>query len=239
MGYGIPERRHLFASQLESLMAEEQRPLEIINLGVSGYQTMQEVATLSDKGLAYRPDLVILQSCLNDFSDPWPAARYFTERLLEQERKSGASAASRLGVFALHSALWRLLRYAAVPQQLGSEKDPSTDAASAASLQGDTVDDALKWLGELRDARGFRVLVVLFPSADLGAGDEAVLHQRLQSASTKYDFAFLDLTDDMRQCGDVKGLYLDHWHPSEMGHRCAARAMAREIRPLLFSSSNP
>lgn len=42
---------------------------EVLNLGVSGYNTGQELATLRELGLRFSPDLIVLNVCLND-SDP-------------------------------------------------------------------------------------------------------------------------------------------------------------------------
>jgi len=42
---------------------------EVYNLGIPGYNTSQELATLREVGLQLQPDLVILNICLND-SDP-------------------------------------------------------------------------------------------------------------------------------------------------------------------------
>lgn len=42
---------------------------EVINLGISGYNTRQELTTLQEVGLSLSPDLVLLNICLND-SDP-------------------------------------------------------------------------------------------------------------------------------------------------------------------------
>ena len=43
--------------------------VEVLNLGVSGYNSRQELATLRDLGLRFSPDLIVLNICLND-SDP-------------------------------------------------------------------------------------------------------------------------------------------------------------------------
>lgn len=41
-----------------------------VNTGVPGYNTVMEVETLVQKGLAYSPDLVVLGLCANDYSPP-------------------------------------------------------------------------------------------------------------------------------------------------------------------------
>jgi lysophospholipase L1-like esterase len=42
---------------------------QVLNLGVSGYNTSQELATLRELGLKFAPDVIVLNVCLND-SDP-------------------------------------------------------------------------------------------------------------------------------------------------------------------------
>jgi hypothetical protein len=42
---------------------------EVVNLGVLGYGTDQELLALKNQGLRFQPDLVILHLCVNDFSD--------------------------------------------------------------------------------------------------------------------------------------------------------------------------
>lgn len=48
---------------------EDNYRYEVINLGVQGYNTKQELATLREVGIKFKPDLLILSVCMND-SDP-------------------------------------------------------------------------------------------------------------------------------------------------------------------------
>ena len=64
-GNNIPEGKN-YPALLETLFANSSRPVEVLNLALGGYDTLQEVATLEDIGLAFSPDLVILGYCIND-----------------------------------------------------------------------------------------------------------------------------------------------------------------------------
>lgn len=56
-----------FSDLLEaSLDAQIARPVEVMNLAVLGYDTLQEVVTLERRGLSFSPDLVVLTYCVND-----------------------------------------------------------------------------------------------------------------------------------------------------------------------------
>jgi lysophospholipase L1-like esterase len=57
-----------FPFQLQQQLATPGRNLEVLNFGVHGYDTLQEVSSLEIRGLGYHPDLVVVAYCLNDVS---------------------------------------------------------------------------------------------------------------------------------------------------------------------------
>jgi lysophospholipase L1-like esterase len=64
-GYGVRDGE-TFSAVLEALDPQ----LEVVNLGVQGYGTDQELLKLEREGLAYSPDVVVLNVCLaNDLLD--------------------------------------------------------------------------------------------------------------------------------------------------------------------------
>jgi lysophospholipase L1-like esterase len=64
-GNGLPES-DTYVAQLEVRMRDLGTPVEALNLGVGGYDTVQEVAFLEHVGLALEPDLVVVGFCPND-----------------------------------------------------------------------------------------------------------------------------------------------------------------------------
>jgi len=64
-GNNLPEGKN-YPALLEALLSNSSRTVEVLNLALGGYDTLQEVATLEDLGLPFAPDLVILGYCLND-----------------------------------------------------------------------------------------------------------------------------------------------------------------------------
>ena len=83
-GYGVGQDES-FAERMEKTLGD----VEVINAGVSGYSTDQELLWLQDEGMKYRPDLVILVLSGNDdamnrrrvayFVYPKPAFRFGQE----------------------------------------------------------------------------------------------------------------------------------------------------------------
>src|SRR5262249_53631027 len=47
-----------------------ERRWDVVNAGVPGYGSEQEVGVLNEKGLALRPDVVVLAFCANDWTRP-------------------------------------------------------------------------------------------------------------------------------------------------------------------------
>jgi hypothetical protein len=60
-GYGV-EQQETFSEVLETLLPD----VEVINAGVAGYGTDQELLWLRSEGVRYRPDVVVLVMCGND-----------------------------------------------------------------------------------------------------------------------------------------------------------------------------
>ena len=61
---------YTFATQLNRILKEQGKNVEVINLGVGGYGTLQEYIALKTEGLKYDPDLVLLAFFFgNDLSD--------------------------------------------------------------------------------------------------------------------------------------------------------------------------
>jgi hypothetical protein len=70
-GFGV-RREETFVSQLEQRLRERfpGRDIEVWNLGVPGYNTVQEVETFASKSEALQPDLVIINYVNNDMDLP-------------------------------------------------------------------------------------------------------------------------------------------------------------------------
>jgi len=63
---GSMETPFRFTEQLEAQLRAAGQSVEVLNLGVGGYDTLDEVAVLEQTGLAFDPDLVLLVFCIND-----------------------------------------------------------------------------------------------------------------------------------------------------------------------------
>ncbi|MDA0322827.1 MAG: SGNH/GDSL hydrolase family protein [Verrucomicrobia bacterium] len=70
-GWGVDQGEDYLAVLEETLgRRDDGKRYEIINLAVPGYNTRQEIEILKDRGLQFRPDIVIIDWSYNDFSAP-------------------------------------------------------------------------------------------------------------------------------------------------------------------------
>ena len=207
---------------LQAYLREGDIEADVINLGVSGYNTDQEIATLRARGVAFDPDLVLLAYCLNDHQR---VSSGILRVLRETQRERGVVNRLAAPPWATRSALYRFVRYA-LPNWFTARRVEQPDGGR---LTAEEIDAAFGELADLARINDFQVLVAVFPRFQ-GPSEYAwkAEHQLLAEASRQYGFLHLDLLPDYRDCETASPLQIssDEWHPSAHGHRCAARAMA-------------
>lgn len=106
---GVVPQRDNFLTRLEALLSTRQ-PVEVINMGVAGTEPGDYLSILADEGLAYRPDLVLVNFFIgNDFETR--SARWHERSYL----------------VTLVRALWRLGRSSEVVTLGGGDHDVYVD----------------------------------------------------------------------------------------------------------------
>jgi len=60
---------YVFTEIAEKILAEQGKKIEVLNAGVSGYNTKQEFILFKEKFVDLRPDLVIFAFCINDMGE--------------------------------------------------------------------------------------------------------------------------------------------------------------------------
>ncbi len=201
-----------YLSVLERELAREHSGVEVINLGVGGYDTPQSVRLLELRGLSYGPDVVTLGWVVNDsveFSallDGLTGAPSGVEVNDDSEATQARARAAAAG-----------LGWAATYRQHIARSRRSTDCLWA-----------LGKLGRLAEAEGFQVVMLLFPALmELDDYWLAPVHEAVAAAARSHGFAVLDLTDAFRQAG-VRSLQAepgDVIHPNARGNRLAYEAL--------------
>ena len=227
-GLGIRQYADVFPAVVEQLLNDSNLRTEVIDLGVYGFDTVQEVATLRHKGLRFGPDLVILQYCHNDLvRDDGAIGEEILERTREGHKVEQAWAHD---VF-LKSALYRFAKYRALRWYLEPKLRRSWEYRATQGFE--RIAGAFADLARLQEKHGFEVLIVVFPRFSDGLCPYPHLdeHVRIADLAADHGFHLLDLLDTFRHCADINGgtAWKDHVHPNVDGHRCAGEAIADEI----------
>ncbi len=208
---------------------------EVISLAVSGYNTQQEVETLREKGLQYKPDLVLLSYSLSS-REHLDGNIYKT--LLDEEQRHGGLSSARTNPYLVHSALYRFFRYRIFPPQQGPA-DPKRVERYLAEVATDRVAEYFEVLEKLSKQNGFEVLVAVFPrfAKDFHRYPHAKEHTYARDLAARHTFHHLDLILPFQACRDAspEPIEVDPFHPNARGHACAAEALAgkilAEVRP--------
>ena len=246
-GFGV-EEEEAFPKVLEALLRNVAPgiDIEVLNLGVSGYNTYTEGALLEDVGLGYEPDLVLAQFCINDLNDPTlhfdrhtrlhmgaiPDAAYPdpSQRRVPDERPSPALLACRRSM--LCSVLDDLMLAWTTPSP--------DDAARMAALvpQDGSAGPEWEWL-EARYAEmaaaaervGARFAVLAFPyRGQVKRSGSDPVQARLLALVARRGWIVLDPLRAFRAAArDGELLFLDLWHPTPAGHRLAARESLAQL----------
>ena len=204
-GHGLPLEL-TFAKQLERLLNTRfDRTFEVLNFGVSGYSTQQEVELYRIKASLFDPDLVIVGYCLNDYRESSEEADVFRQLHYDIFSKSY--------LFDRVVAAAKGLVYNTIGVQVVDE-----------NLQGD-----LRRQFELLQSyhRSKRRMVVIFPVLiDFKKYPSAFEHRRAADALAGLEFELLDLLEHYREHA-VESLVQndrDKTHPNGFGMRIAAQA---------------
>jgi len=225
VGYGFCNDREmlalddLFSKRLEqSLRAASPSPVEVINLCVSGYDSVQEIEFLVEKGLALDPDIVLVAYCLNDDFDASMELQYF-----RRQPNYGIDGVIGQKLF-LNSHLLRLVYLRNWQQERTQPRETVSRTERAFSR-----------LAALAYEHGFRPVIVVFPLFEpIATYRWYDAHRRAAMLAAKYGLPVLDLFGPFREASqdDLARLQgrCSREHPDETGHEVAARAIEQYLR---------
>ncbi|MFA5089401.1 MAG: hypothetical protein WC510_00035 [Candidatus Omnitrophota bacterium] len=183
--------------QLESLLNSRSERLryEVLNFGVEGYGTLQELEQLKTKGMKYDPDLIILNYVLND---PEPGEYYFNKSF-----------------FMRHSCLVRYLSYRIKKTMIKKErkklkiKDEIDNYYYYHQMKYFLhVQDAISDMARISKRQSRKLAVVIFPVSSIMVKDfrdnypYKALHTLVKNIGKENNnIVFIDLIDEFNRLG--------------------------------------
>lgn len=222
VGVGAQET---FAALLERRLRERRpgRRIEVLNAGVPGYNSAQELAYLRELGLALDPDAVVLAWCSNDMQVT-PIVYHAGDSFLawrpnRQERRFG-------GLLYERSSLYRRVVAALMAADTGATSDEDWHQNLL----------ALRELTGLLRQAGIPTCGVLFPylhdSWQLRPAQQA-LREQAADAFAREGHDVIELLDHWRQRAPAELRIAeldDDWvHPNATGHADVAERLERWI----------
>jgi lysophospholipase L1-like esterase len=220
--------REGFSFLLESSLRKKGHKIEVINLGVIGYNSQQEVELYKSVGRRYDADLVLLAYCLNDTEHHDGHILASLKRLQAKTFKTNTVAEHEYSPLVLRSKLLLLLSYRFrllfSPQRLASNLNIEQTTAK------NTVKDSLKELQNITNSDGARIGVFAFPYfRKFRSYKYQQKHEFIKNVSNEISVPYLDLLPSFLECsgGDASLVSFGLFHPNALGHACAAREIER------------
>lgn len=234
-GAGV-EADAIFSSRLQQLLGP---PYEVINLGMSGLNTPQEVHVLEVEGLDYDPDVVIVNFVLNDcdFFSEFHAATQFTQ---EKDTKIGL-----LGDISIDPRIKRLLKSSAFMYFVKSRVEHLVGMITGKGESNyyrnlwsqdycyQRMTEGFDKLKELQARNPFEVHVIIWPLlVDYKPYAFAQIHEQVKHEAEARGFKVFDLVDTFASLSyrNLQVTAEDNVHPNGKGHRLAAETYVSWIR---------
>jgi lysophospholipase L1-like esterase len=234
-GNGVLNLDAVYTKRLEKLLNTPANPsvhYEVLNMGVGGYHTLQEVETLRVKGLKYNPDMVLVTFCVNDFDLHSDGGVYSS--LLNREKKL-----SEFNNATVYEKLLRTSRLAFVLYHRLNRSFPTTHDSLYIKniLKGQTtVRAGLSLLSKLQQEHGFVALVVILPAfkARFDEYKASHIHEDVfHAAEGLSGIAVVDLLQNFARVDhNAEKFSFDGVHMNEYGHN----VMAKILLPIVQNS---
>jgi lysophospholipase L1-like esterase len=224
-GLLVMDYKQTYPAILEQELQNKNVQTQVMDFGVNGYNTMQEVETLKEKGMQFHPDLILLQYSLNDtFGDDGS----LLASLLNKAK--GQNYIERVwdNPLLVHSALYRFIKYRVLNYSIAESWRQSH--VSLQKVGEDKVHDGFRELKEI--ASKHCVLVAIFPWFEKGLEPYPYHkhHDIIASFAKENDFLLIDLLGVFQECQkDNRSVNFDHVHPNTFGHNCVGKALAEYI----------
>jgi lysophospholipase L1-like esterase len=242
------------------------RNVEVLNFGVGGYDTLQEVASLEIRGLKYHPDLVVVAYCLNDISissvdpesmrrmQPWRSSFLFESRVAQFVFSS---------IETIRANRW--LKHRNDPEVF--HREHQNEVAPISDTESELLDlmnrtpkwPSTTWYGDrdrvgrlrfsfqrlarISKGNGFPVVIMIIPLLLESGGEYShrLAHRIVQIEANRAGFETIDLADDFMRAG-MGNLHLlqgDIIHPNKAGHTIMANSLSASIEEHLKQSRKP
>jgi hypothetical protein len=223
-----------FARGMETrLGATAGRRIEVLNTGVQGYNTRDEVLYLENEWLAFEPDVVLVIFYLNDAYDDATILNNGEALGIYARQPDGLAKVSRLWDLIQHKLQQRQASKAVEQfyhQRYFAQASEFLENPGPTRVDWTVCKQALAHAADLSRQHGFKLGVVIFPELyHLDARHPfSDVYARVERTCTELGIPTLNLFATTFRGHNPRELWVhptDH-HPNEIAHRMAAEAIA-------------
>lgn len=232
---GHIDEKLLYTSKLSVLLGEK---YSVYNLGVDGYNIIQEAENLKVNGLKYNPDIVLVIFCLNDFDDNDFHIYY-------------AAKANSYGInnFLYKSKIYRRFICLPIMKLIDNCKDknimsPAYMYRKYGEIDVSDVEDeeiGVKVFSQLQKQYGFKCYFFILPyfkDFDNYSKEYEYVHNKIKKILTKYNnIKWFDLKEDFMNISKNADIFVNHSdkyidiaHPNEYGNELIARFIYDKLK---------
>jgi lysophospholipase L1-like esterase len=255
-GNQVPSGDEFPARLAEALRTHDPR-FEVLNFALGGYDTLQQLAVLERRALAFSPEHVVIAYCLNDAGIVSTNREYiervarYRDHFIVKHSRIVQLLLQRLDARAHAEFMretntpdrFRELHAGRIEAITPDERELREQMARAADRHpSDWYRDearvgrirfTFRRIRELSETHGFDVHVAIFPWLEL-EGDEyphAAAHAIVASEAARQGFGVVDLYEPLREVGleSLRAASRDLVHPNGEGHALAAREVAAAL----------
>lgn len=228
-GAGVREEE-TFARQLEAALRDElDCVVEVVNAGISGYGSVEQLDVLRNDGIALDPDVVLVYHVENDNQSSSHAqgglAAFVKNQIVYRSYLFGAA------LYAWRTAAWRVAaaraggdRAAWSAEQRAWDRRPGT----AASL------DALREIAALARERGARAILASHPASLHDPSLDTARNRLLREVAAESGMVFVDVEPALHAIRDRDiAVSKTDRHPNGFAHGSIADALRPAVREAL------
>lgn len=246
-GYGV-DVSDTFPKRLEEILNERhpETHFEVLNFSVNGYNAYNQEAQLQDVGLAYEPDLVLVQFSVGVIHNPTlhfdhqtqmhlgmiPAEAFPnpSQRIPPPEFPALVRACSKL-----RTCSWFDERFLA-PMRRKAHPLPGLISVGPRELppgpERDWLRTRYREIEQTARSIGAEFAIVAFPYREqIYANASGRLEEQLVELGREENWLLINLLPAFKRAAPkAPPLFLDTWHVTPAGHRIAAEVIADQLR---------
>ena len=226
-----------YHKQIERLLKDRGYDVDVMGMGIPGYNTIQEYHLIKETVLDFKPDMIILQIAPNDFERTVSVKEYREGETLTLVPYHDYSIPfvikkRKFTYFLMrNSHLFKLIN---MRLYWFKNKRDSDYTPRDVFLLGE--EDSFRYLGKIKtllDKENIRFAAVIFPfQLREDKNSYASLHERMHLELENMQVPYIDLFDELNTTS-TGNIWIERRHPNEQGHRIASLAVLKFLGPML------